>query len=168
MFIIWRSGLQLVFSKRKYKFAFAALIILLVPLYAALTDIIILAPQLAFNPSIKPLEAFLIFSVAILASLGFTIAAYQIFELHSISKKSVGGSILGAGAGGSILATFASACVVCQPIWLVWLGFGSASIFLVDFSIYIVLASLAILLYSVHTGLRSVVDRCKVKKTGKN
>src|SRR3989338_8589088 len=123
---LWKEGLQLGFSKLKYRLLAAVFFIILLPLYAVLTDIIILSP-LSFNPNLKPLEAGLISLIAVLASLGFTIAAFQISEFRHVSKKSVGGSVLGAGAGGSILATLATPCIICQPIWLVLLGVGGAS-----------------------------------------
>ncbi|MFA6489402.1 MAG: hypothetical protein WCT52_01865 [Candidatus Micrarchaeia archaeon] len=158
----WKEGLALVFANRKYSALFVVLFAVLTPVYAVLTDIVILSP-LALNPGIRPLETALVFCVSVLASLGFTIAAFQIFEAHSISKKSLGGSVLGAGAGGTVLATFASACTVCQPIWLFWLGLGSATAFLADYGIYIMLASMAILLYSIDSGLAAITHGCAVK-----
>ena len=159
----WKEGLQLVFSKPKYCLLAATFFIILLPLYAVLTDIVILEP-LSFNPNLKPLEAGLISLIAVLASLGFTIAAFQISEFRHVSKKSVGGSVLGAGAGGSILATFATTCIICQPIWLVWLGLGGASAFLIDYGLPIAIISIALLLYSINAGLRAVVEGCNVKK----
>lgn len=154
--------MKLVFSSMKYFLLFFILFGALAPLYAVLTDIIILSP-LSVNPSIKPLETALIMLTALLASLGFTIAAFQIFEFRAISRP-VGASFVGAGASGSFLATFASACVVCQPIWLVWLGLGSTSVFLVDYSLYIILASIVVLLYSINIGLKAVVKGCRIIK----
>jgi len=158
----WKEGLALVFASGRYAALFLALVLVLLPAYAILTDIVDLSP-LSLNPGIRPLETALVLCVALFASLGFTIAAFQIFELHAVSKKSVGGSVLGAGAGGTALATFASACTVCQPIWLFWLGLGSATAFLSDYGIYILVASLAILLYSINAGLAAITNGCAVK-----
>lgn len=157
------EGLSLVFSKRKYGLIFAALLTLLIPVYAILSDVVLLGWPPTLNPNLRFPEAPLVFLIAILAALGFTIAAYQLLEQHSLSKKSAGGGIIGAGAGGSVIATFATACTVCQPIWLIWLGLGSSSVFLVDYGIYIMLASIALLGYSIHGGLRAIAEGCKIK-----
>ena len=154
------DALMLVFSSRKYALLFCLLAAVLLPVYGILTDIVVFS-SLSLNSTIRPLETSLVFCVAILASLGFAIAAFQIFELHSVSRKSVGGSVLGAGAGGTVLAAFASACTVCQPIWLFWLGLGSATAFFADYSIYILTASVAILLYSIDSGLKAITRGCR-------
>lgn len=157
----WKQGFALVFAKQKYMLLFAALFAVLLPAYAVLTNIAITSPP-SFNPYIKPVEAGMIFAISVLAALGFTLAAFQFFELHSVSRKSVGGSVLGAGAGGTVLATFASACSVCQPIWLFWLGIGSATAFLADYGAYMLLASIALLLYSIRTGLLGITRGCRM------
>ena len=158
----WKEGLRLAFAMPKYRLLAAVFFIILLPLYAVLTDIIILQP-LSFNPNLKPLEASLIVFIAILTSLGFAIAAFQLSELRSVSKKSVGGSVLGAGAGGSVLATFATTCAICQPIWLVWLGLGSVTVPLIDYGLPIAAISIALLLYSLNAGLKAIVEGCKAK-----
>jgi len=163
----WKEGLSLVFSMRKYWLVFAAILTILLPLYAVLTDIVVLGNPIILNPAINTAGAALILAIAFLSSLGFTIAAYQVFEQHTFSKKSAAGSMFGAGAGGSVLAAFATACTVCQPIWLVWLGFGSASAFLIDYGNYIAMASIAILLYSINSGLRAITEGCQTNKTAK-
>lgn len=149
------------FSRGRYAALFAALFAILLPAYAVLTNILIIDP-LSLNPTAKPLETSLIVAIGALASLGFTLAVFQM-ELHSVSKKSVGGSVLGAGAGGSALAVFASACTVCQPVWLFWLGLGSVTAFLADYGIYILAASMAILLYSIDAGLAAITHGCAAK-----
>lgn len=160
------SALAQVFSRPKYVLLFVLLVLLLSPIYAVLTDVVILSP-LSLNPNLRLPEAVLIALVALLASAGFTIAAYQLSELRSVSKKSVGSGVLGAGAGGSALAAFASACTICQPVWLVWLGLGSASAFLIDYGLYIALASIALLLFSIQSGLRAISLGCGLKKAKK-
>ena len=158
----WKEGLALLFSRRKYAALFVLLFLVLLPIYAVLTDILVISP-LSLNPAIKPLETVLILAISVLAALGFTLGAFEL-ELHAVSRKSVGGSVLGAGAGGSTLAVFASACTVCQPVWLFWFGLGSVTTFLADYGIYILLASMALLLYSINAGLCAVVRGCSVAK----
>ena len=157
----WKEGLALLFSRRKYAALFVLLFAILLPAYAVLTNILITNP-LSLNPTIKPLETMLILTISVLAALGFTLGVFEL-ELHAVSRKSVGGSVLGAGAGGSALAVFASACTVCQPVWLFWFGLGSVTAFLADYGIYILAASLAILLYSINAGLRAIVRGCAVR-----
>lgn len=166
MLELWRTGFSLVFSKQKYSRLFLLLFAILIPTYAILTDIVVLQ-TLSINPNLKPFEASLIILAAFFASLGFAVAAFQIYELKVLSKKEVGGmlgSSAGAGLGGSFLGIFASACTICQPVWLVWFGLGAASAFLVDYSVYIILASLAILLFSIHLGLKAVVHGCRIRR----
>ncbi|HQT44643.1 MAG TPA: hypothetical protein PLO51_01575 [Candidatus Micrarchaeota archaeon] len=128
-----------------------------------LTDIVVVSP-LSINPEINLLQAAIIEFIAILASFGIAIAAFQFVEFRAVPKKSVGSGILGAGAGGSALAAFATSCTICQPIWLVWLGFGSASVFLVNYSIYISFASIMLLLYSINSGMRAISKGCEAAK----
>lgn len=154
---IWLQGFRLVFSQRKYVLLFALLILLLVPLYAVFTDIFVLY-TMSFNPTLRLPEALFIVFAAILAALGFAIAAYQAFEQHALTHLSK------AGVGGGVIGIFASACAVCQPAWLVWLGLGSVTAFLVDYSIYIVIVSIAVMLYSIHSAFKSVVKGCKIPK----
>jgi len=158
----WMEGFARVFSRRIYAMFALALFALLLPAYAVLTDIVLLSP-FSLNPGIKFPEAALVIAISMLASLGFTLAAFQIFELRAVSRKSVGGSVLGAGVGGTALAAFASACSVCQPIWLFWLGLGSATAFLADYGIFILAASAAMLVYSIDAGLKAVAGRCRAK-----
>lgn len=158
----WKQGATLVFSDSKYRFLAAAFFMVLLPVYAILTDIILLQP-FSINPNLKLAETVLITAVALLASLGFTLALYQLSNLHRVSKGSVGGGVLGAGAGGSVLATFATSCTICQPVWLLWLGVGGAATFLVDYSLPIALASILLLLFSINSGFKSIVEGCKLK-----
>src|SRR3989338_2197400 len=124
----WKQGAQLVFSDSKYRFLAAAFFMVLLPVYALLTDIIVVPslslnppmglPPAYLNPNLNLPAAFLIISVAALASLGLAIAIFQLSELRSVSKKSAAGAVMGAGGGGSVIATFATSCTICQPIWL--------------------------------------------------
>ena len=153
--------MRLVFSSRKYILLFAALLIIFVPLYALLTNMMVLSP-LSANPDIRLPEAALILVAATLASLGFTIAAYQSFVQRSLSRFAE------AGVWGGALGFLASACAVCQPVWVMWLGLGSLLAFLADYSIYILLASIALMLYSLNTAFHAVVEGSKARaKKGK-
>lgn len=158
----WKHGLALVFSKPKYVWVWAAFFTFLLPIYAALTNIMILEP-LSINPNLRLPETALIILVAALASVGFTVAAFSFWESRNVSKRALGGGMVGMGAGGGALATFATTCTICQPIWLVWLGLGGISAFLVDYSMLIALASIAFLLYSIDSGLKQILEGCKLK-----
>ena len=142
------SSLSLVFSGARYKLLFAALLIALTLLYFTLTNVFLFG-TLTLNPSLKIPDAFLIFCISALSSLGFTIFAYRFFAIGSLSATK-------ASAGGSLLGIFASACPVFQPICFLWLGLGSVSLFLVDYSFYIALASVLLLLYANYASLRSL------------
>ena len=157
---VWGKRLRAVFSTRRYILLFAVLLVIIAPLYALLTNIVLLSP-LSCNPDIRLPEAALIIFAAILASLGFTVAAYQAFEQHSLSRFAE------AGVWGGAIGFFASACAVCQPIWVVWLGLGSVTAFLADYSIYIVAASILLMLYSLNSAFRTVVGGCRVRKRKK-
>ncbi len=148
---VWGRGLRLVFSTRRYMLLFAVLLAIFIPLYALLTNMVILSP-LSCNPDIRLPEAALILVAAILASLGFTIAAYQSFEQHSLSRFEE------VGVWGGAIGFFASACAVCQPLWIAWLGLGSVTAFLADYSIYIVAASIALMLYALNSAFHAVVQ----------
>ena len=158
----WNTGFQLIFSRPKYRLLAMVLFLIFLPVYAVLTGIILLLP-LSFNPNLKPIEAGLIAIVALFVSLGFTIAAFQLFEFRSVSKKTLGGSVFGAGAGGGVLAAFATSCAFCQPIWLLWLGVGGAASFLVEYSLPIALASIVLLIISLNAGFKAVVEGCNAK-----
>lgn len=150
-------ALRAVFSKPKYAALLVFFLVSLLPAYSILTNFVILDP-LSVNPSVKPFSAALMLFTAALSALGFTIAAYQLIEFKMLSQGSK------AGIGGTILSFFSSACPICQPVWLFWLGLGSAGAFLADFGIYVLLASIAILLFSIHLGLKAVGEGCKSKR----
>ncbi len=172
MFDQQKAGLGVIFSRRKYAYLALGLFFLFFSVYAVLTDVVVLnplyfdpsqpawhsVPIISFNSSLQWWNAIPTVLLAALLSLGFSIAAFQLGELSALAPASQMGAL------GGLMGTLASACPVCQPIWLFWLGFGSASAFLADWSPYILLASLALLSFSVHSGLRLVAAGCPIKK----
>ncbi len=119
--------------------------------YALFTDIYSI-PLGGFNPLLKPVDAGLITVIALLTSLIITLMAYTIkTNLGTRGKKR--------GILGSTIGLFATACPICQPIWLVWLGLGSQALFLVEISTYVSLASIALLLVSLHFMARGIADK---------
>lgn len=124
--------------------------------YAVLTDILILNP-LGVNPKLDTLNAVLIAIIVFLTSLVLTLTFYRLKK----NMRENAGEKTGIIAG--ILGAFATACPVCQPIWLVWLGLGNASIFLVDYATPIALASIALLLFSLHLAAQAVYRKtCEI------
>ena len=160
MLSTWRTALSIVFSKRKYALLFAALLLILLPIYAILTGVYVLS-YMGFSLNLKTFEAAMVPLVAFLAALGFTIAAFQLKEIPSQSHWPKAGLI------GSVLGTFSSACAICQPIWLVGLGLGSVAAILADYSAHILIASILLLLYAIHTGLASVAECCSAPRRKK-
>jgi hypothetical protein len=172
----WRAGLEIVFSRRKYAYLALALFFVFLSIYAVLTNVVVFnmlyfdsrlpawhaIPPISFNPNLPWWGTAPTFLLAGLAALGFAIAIFQLRELTGRAPASK------LGLAGSVMGALASACPVCQPIWLFWLGFGSASAFLADWSIYIFAASLLLLAFSVHQGLQAVVAGCPVRKRSKN
>lgn len=156
----WHKGLTLVFSKFKYWLLFFAVLVVSVFLYSVLTSISILS-MLSPGALIDPVKVSLVSLIAFLTAVGFTIAVFQLTELRALSKGAKAGAI------GTILGTFTTACTVCQPLWLVWLGLGSVSFFLTEYSIYVIIASIALLFYSINMGMSAVVEGCRVQKKEK-
>lgn len=136
---------------RNYKLLFAGVFILLLGVYAVLTDIVVLSEGVALNPNLKLLEASLVLAIALLSSLTLTLVAYRSRMLGArIEKRNFFGSAVG---------VFATACPVCQPIWLVWLGLGSQALFLIEISTYVALASITLLLVSLHFAAQNIANK---------
>ncbi len=172
MMKIWATGLETVFSNGKYAWLALALFFVFLALYAVLNDVVVFnpfyaglpapdghaLPPVSFNSSLSWWDAVPTVLLAGLAALGFSIAAFQMAELSRIAPASK------LGAAGGFMGAFASACPICQPVWLLWLGFGSVSAFLADWSIYIFAASLLLLAFSIHASLQAVVSGCPMRK----
>jgi hypothetical protein len=172
----WKAGLETVFSRRRYAYLALALFFVFLFLYAVLTNVVVLnllyfdsnmpawraVPPVSLNPNLQWWDALPTVLLAGLAALGFSIAAFQLREMSGLRA---GG---GAGMAGSFLGLFATACPICQPLWLFWLGLGGVSAFLADWSIYIFAASLALLAFSVHKGLQAVTAGCRRLESDKS
>jgi hypothetical protein len=143
-------------SAPKYLAAFVLLFICLEAVYAVATDMLL--PDWKINPLLKVHEAILISAIAALAALSLLLIAYG-RECANYAKNA---SI--AGVGG-LLGLFATACPVCQPAWLLWLGLGGATVFLVQASLFIELISIALLLVSIYYTLEAIRNpKCKIRK----
>ncbi len=155
----WKRGLEQVFSKNGYLLLLAILLVILVPAYLALTNVLLLNP-LGVNPSAEAGGTALSALLGVLAALGLTVAVFQVREMGALTTGAK------TGFGGSIIGLFGSACPICQPVWLFWFGLGSAGAFLSDYGIYLLMASVLIVLFSLHLGLQSVAHGCpcRVKK----
>jgi len=150
---IWKQGLGHVFAQGRFAGLFAGFLLLLALLYLTFANIF--SPfTLSFNPDASLPEAFLIIIAASLASLGFTIAVYQAFVLRNLTQ------IEQANIFGGILGLFASVCVIYQPLWVAWWGLGGLAAFLLAHSIFIILASIAFMLFFIHIALREVGKCC--------
>lgn len=173
MFDKQKAGLGMVFSRRKYAWLALALFFVFLSIYTLLTNVVLIntlyfnpnmpawqeVPLVSFNPNLTVWNAAPTILLAALSAFGFSIAAFQLGELSAIAPASKTGAI------GSLMGTLASACPICQPIWLVWLGMGSMSGFLADWGGYILAASLVILTFSVHQGLQAVATSCPMRKS---
>lgn len=93
-------------------------------------------------------------TIVFLISLNGTITIHN----YDLKKEYSKNSFLG-----GFIAFFASTCPVCQPIWLIWLGFGSVSAFLSGIGLYIGLLSIILLTISLYYSLKSV-SSCPIKK----
>jgi hypothetical protein len=126
----------------------------------AITADIVVLPGLYFNPGIEPLQLGIVALLVPMMALNGTVA------FHNIEARIVAGSA--GGFIGTAGALFTSACPFCQPIWLVWLGFGSATAFLAQYGALIGIGSIALLLVSLHYCIKSASGTCEVKLNGKN
>ncbi len=154
----WKRGAEIAFSKPRYLALAALLFLFFTPLYMVLTNVVLLNPP-GLNPTLAPLDGWPAIVLAGLTALGFTLAAFQLMELSALSSSSAG-----LGGAGSFLGTLATACPVCQPIWLFWLGLGSATAFLAEWSPYILSLSVLLLLFSIHSGFGAIVRGCPVRR----
>ena len=149
--------LKEVFEEDKYKLAFAVLVIILNVVFA-LTSNIIIPSTLELNPILDVPKAVLVEMIVVLISVNLTVLFRNYQTKKDTNKKTT--------FVGAITALFTTACPVCQPAWLVWLGFGSFTGFLADLSLYIALLSISLLLVSLHYSLKSASNFCELNKLG--
>lgn len=121
----------------------------------AVTSGFFVPASLDFNPLAEPLKVAIVAVIALLLALSITV----LLERHDKAKTSDKKITL----VGAITAFFTTTCPFCQPVVLLWLGLGSATAFLVEYSIPISLASIAFLLVSLNLALKSE-EVCEVKK----
>ncbi len=147
------EALRAVFSGWRYRAVAIALAAVLAPLLAVTSNVF--SPSgLSLNPFAEPLR------IALVAAIAAAMAVNGAILLRNFEMRmALGGK---AAAAGSAAALFASACPVCQPVWLIWLGLGSATAFLSDISLYIGAFSLLMLLVSIRQSLRSSSNTCEV------
>jgi len=124
---------------------FIGLFLVITLLYFVLTGIVLINP-IDVNPSLKALNVGLTIIISGLTAL-IGIITWDRMTLQSSLNDSKKGLI------GSAVGLFASACPVCQPIWLLWLGLGPASAFLVEYSTLISLMGIGLLLFAIHSSL---------------
>ncbi len=149
------SALREILCTRKHLATFFAIIAILLPLLGVSAAII--SPYgFTLNPLAEPFRIVLTIVIAILIGLNLTVLLYN-RDSKSHAKKET--TLLGGAA-----AIFTTACPICQPTWLVWLGFGSAVGFLSDTSNYIAIASIAILSLSLYNSLKCASGECEAKK----
>lgn len=152
------GSLESVFGSGRYRLAFVIALAVLSPLLAVSSNIVV-PSTLDINPGAEAPDILLVGAISVLIALNLSVL------LHNLELSA---PVNGGGALGAFAALFTSACPVCQPIWLVWLGFGSATAFLAEFGRYISVLSIAMLAVSLHHSLKAASGTCEVKIDGKN
>lgn len=147
------DALGKVFGESRYRLAAAVIAVAVTPVLAITSNI--LSPDgLALNPFAEPVR------IAMVAAIAAAMAVNGAILLHNMEmRKARGGKATMLGA---VSAFFTSACPVCQPVWLVWLGLGSVTAFLSDIGPYVGAFSLAMLAVSIHYSLKSAENVCEV------
>lgn len=143
-----------VFLQNRYRLIFLVLVLVLAPIFAITSDIIV-TQTLTLNPTAEPIQIALVLGIVALMAINGAVTFHN-YEARKATSKSI--TLIG-----TITALFTSSCPFCQPIWLVWLGFGSATAFLANISLYLGVLSFAFLLISLHYSLKSVSNKCEVK-----
>ncbi|MBI5176527.1 hypothetical protein HY995_00400 [Candidatus Micrarchaeota archaeon] len=152
------GALKGVLSSQKYLAGFLVGFAIVLLFYAVFNDILVINPPFSINPDVSLTSASLVLIISFLTSLLLVVFIHN--AKRQISLKSSNK----AGLSGSLLAAFGTACPVCQPIWLVWLGLASPALALVKFALAIQLASIVILIVSLHFSLREVsLKTCPIK-----
>lgn len=137
--------LREILSNRSMLVCFIVLFLIVTLLYFVLTGILLVNP-IEVNSSLSGLNVGLTISISGLTTLIIVITWNRMRTTSRVnSPKS---SIVGSAAG-----LFASSCPVCQPIWLLWLGLGPASAFLIEYNTIIAVFGIGILFFSLHRAL---------------
>ena len=170
-----------IFWKTGYLPIFLALLAIFAILFGVTSNIVVIVPSalvftsiLQINPFVELPKIGLSAIIAVLMALNSTVLLHN--YRNSYGKNQIGNAKTGTGTDtkttflGGFIAMFATACPVCQPIWLVWLGLGSVSGFLADFGVYFGLLSIGLLIVSLHYSMKSASGTCEMrnKNNGKN
>jgi hypothetical protein len=147
-----------ILATSRYSLAFGLALIVVTPIISVTSNILV-PSTLEINPGAEPLDMLLVGAIAGLIAINSAVL------LHNFDMKA---GINKGGPAGALVAFFTTACPVCQPVWLVWLGLGSATAFLAEFGRYISIMSIALLGVSLHYSLKSASGVCEVKIHGKN
>ncbi len=143
-------------AQNRYRLIFLAVLCISIFIIMLSTNVIV-PSTFEINPIAEPLRIGMNFVVSGLMALNLTVALFRHEVLGKIGGKS---SLLGA-----VLGLFGNTCAICQPFWLVYLGFGSAFAFLSDWGLYISMLSAVLLILSLRGQLSK---KCEVKIHGKN
>ena len=149
------SSLKEVFSAKIY-WAILVVAFLLLAIILSITSGFFLPAFMEFNQTAQPLNIAIVIAIAFLLALNLTIFIRNYEAKNQESNKTT--------FAGALAGLFMTSCPVCQPVWLVWLGFGGATAFLADVSIYFGIASVLFLLVGLHFSLKSVDANCEVPK----
>lgn len=133
------------------------LISIVIGLIFAVTSNILIVQTMEINQAIEEINIAIVVIIVFLLSANITLIIKR-NAVKTHKKTTTLGFLTG------ILTT---ACPICQPIWLFWLGLGSATAFLADVSAYIGIISIALLSFSLYNSMRST-NQCEVKLHGKN
>lgn len=151
------SKLKEILREGNARLVFAASIVLFSVILSVTSGFVVLLP-IGVNPFFEIERLAIIGVIVVLVSLNAAALAHN----YSIQKKAAGKSSI----FGAFAAFFTTSCPVCQPVLLVWLGFGGASAALSNYGIYIGLVSILLLLVSLHFSLKC--NSCGVGQSGKH
>lgn len=132
----------------------------IISLLLGLAGSLIVPSTLGINPTAEAGLIAIMLVQALLISLNITVA------LHNQNKSSATEG-KGFAISGTIVALFTSACPVCQPYWLFFLGAGTATAFLADISPYLGIIAIALLSYSLNKALEDKSCGIRRKNTNK-
>jgi len=151
------EALRGIISTPKYAATAIAIFIVLAPVFA-LTSGLIVPPSFELNAIAELPKIGMVAAIVGLLAVNVAVLRRNM-DMNADSGKAVG--IFGGVAG-----MFTSTCAVCQPVWLIWIGFGSASAFLAEISYYIGAVSIVLLAFGLNGQLKAAegCDTGGVKK----
>ncbi|MCR4368620.1 MAG: hypothetical protein NUV67_01810 [archaeon] len=146
------QNLSRILGQQNNLFKFSAFSVL-AGIILALTSGAIILPIMIINPLADPLKVLAMAIIAILIGLNLTV-------LLSFRKMA---ATTAAGFGfGSAAATVTTACAFCPPLVFAWFGAGTTAALFTDFSIYIGVISIGLLLAGLYYSLDS--NECNNEK----